>query len=426
MKVKKSYILDYLIIYWMIIYVFIISWLAYIKQGAMIMICLISVRLFLDFKRTARLPAFYFGLLFCFAYPVLNYISLGGSRVLLTSNMRTITTTTMLFVYLSFMCKYRRDFIAKFFKKKKRLFNIYMVLNVPILVLQLSGHTELSGRHPESLTNTFSADLVSGLFGYNGTGLLTMYFCFLMLYNFVQYKCEYIKQKKVFILYNILLLGFVSFVAANSDNKALFVLAPLFLIVYLVVFQVNLYRNILRKVRSLFRYVVKGICICGIFIVVLQPAIGTIDLISDIIEKSQFGLTNANAAYGSAERLGTIVYALNNPSIRWYGSGIAKHGWQESYGLGFAHFGISDFGSFLCLGGILFVLLLICFLLAVYRTVFKDKIARYTFFVLTIIVLIYTQPMTVVSLTCSWIFFVFTTVMGCESIKEKRKMRQAK
>ena len=64
------------------------------------------------------------------------------------------------------------------------------------------------------------------------------------------------------------------------------------------------------------------------------------------------------------------------------------------------------------------ILLLICFLLAVYRTVFKDKIAGYTFFVLTIVVLIYTQPMTVVSLTCSWVFLVFTTVLGCESIKD--------
>lgn len=418
MKVKKSDVLDYLIIYWMILYVFIISWFAYIKQGAMIMICLIFVRLFLDFKRTAHLPAFYLGLLFCFVYPIWNYISLGGNLVFLASNMRTITTTTILLVYLSFMCRYRRDFITKFFKKKKFLFNVYMVLNVPILMLQLNGHTELSGRHPESLTNTFSADLVSGLFGYNGTGLLTMYFCFLMLYNFVQYKCEYIKQKQVFVLYNILLVGFVSFVAANSDNKALFVLAPLFLIVYLIVFKMNFYRNILQKIRSLFRYIIKGFCVFAIFIFGLQPAIGTLDLISDIIEKTQSGLINANAAYGSAERLGIIVYALNNPSIRWYGSGIAKHEWQELYGLGFAHFGISDFGSFLCLGGILFILLLICFLLAVYRTVFKDKIAGYTFFVLTIVVLIYTQPMTVVSLTCSWVFLVFTTVLGCESIKD--------
>lgn len=118
MKVKKSDVLDYLIIYWMIIYVFIISWLAYIKQGAMIMICLISVRLFLDFKRTAHLPAFYLGLLFCFVYPVWNYISLGGNQVFLVSNMRTIATTTILFVYLSFMCKYRRDFITKFLKKR--------------------------------------------------------------------------------------------------------------------------------------------------------------------------------------------------------------------------------------------------------------------------------------------------------------------
>ena len=426
MKIKKSDVLDCIIIYWMIAYVFIISWLAYITQASLIMICLITVRLFLDLKRTLRLPALYFGLFFSLVYPVWSYISVGGSQALLASNMITIITTTTLFVYMSFVCKYKRNFITRFFKKKKYVFNIYMVINIPVLVLQLGGHTELSGKHPESLTNAFSADLVSGLFGYNGTGLLTMYFCFLMLYNFVQYKCKYIKKKRIFVLYNFLLFVFISFVASNSDNKALFVLVPLFLISYLIVFRMNLYKNTLQRMKVLLRYIFKGICVFTLFVVGLQPVIGTLDLIRDIVDKLQEGLTNANVAYGSAERLGTIVFALNNPDIRWKGAGIARHAWQESYGLGFAHFGISDFGSFLCLGGIVFVLSLICFLLAVYRTVFRDKIAGYTFFTLTVIVLIYTQLMTVMSLTCSWIFLVFATVLGCESIKNEQKRRTIK
>ena len=76
------------------------------------------------------------------------------------------------------------------------LFNGYMVLNIPILLLQLAGFTALSGRHPEALNNSFYADLVSGLFGYNGTGLLTMYFCFLFIYNLFLYQNKEIKQRK--------------------------------------------------------------------------------------------------------------------------------------------------------------------------------------------------------------------------------------
>lgn len=402
----------------MIVYVFIISWLAYITQAALIMNCLITVRLFWNLKRTMRLPTFYLGVLFSLIYPVWNYMDVGGDQAILTSNMRIIVTTTSLLIYMSFMCKYRRLFIIDFFKKNKYLFNVYMIINIPILVLQLGGHSELSGRHPESLTNAFSADLVSGLFGYNGTGILTIYFCFLILYNFVQYKCGYIRQKQVFAMYNFVLLGFMSFVATNSDNKTLFILVPLILIAYFIVFRMNSYKNILQKLRSLRRHIIKGICILTLFVIGLQPAFGTIDIIGEIIDKSLVGWENANDAHGSAERFGMIVYALNHSDICWNGAGIARHMWQEAYGLGFAHFGISDFGTFFCLGGVWFILILICFLLAVYRIIFQDKIAGCIFCVLTVVVLIYTQPLTVMSLTCSWIFLVFTSVMGCESVKK--------
>lgn len=414
MKIKKSDVLDYLIMYWMIAHVFIINWLAYITQSARVMICLIVIRLFCGLKRTIHLPALYYGLLFCIIYPGLNYIYLGGDPTILVSNMMDIITATVMLIYMAFICKYKRQFIIAFLKKNKYLFNVYMIINLPILVLQLMGHTELSGRHPESLTNVFSADLVSGLFGYNGTGFLTMYFCFLMLYNFVLRKCKYIRRRQLLAIYNLLLLGSLAFIAANSDNKTLFILLPLFLIVYLIIFKMNSYKNILQKLQSLFRSAFSGILVFTIFIIGLQPALGTIGLIHDILNKLQTGWMSANTAHGSAERLGMIAYALNNSDIRWWGAGIAKHVWKESYTFGFVHFGICDFGSFICLGGILFIVLLSCFLLAVYQSIFQDKIAGYLFLILTIVVLLYTQLLTVMSLTCSWIFLVFTSVMGCE------------
>lgn len=411
MKIKLSDFLDYLIIYWMIAYVFIINWFALITQASLIMIFLVFLRLCQNLKKTLRLSSFYFGLIFSLIYPVFNYINLGGNQNILTENVITIITTTSLFIYVSFICKYKRQFIINFFRKQKYLFNIIMLINIPFLILQLGGNTELSGIHPKTLTNTFSSDLVSGLFGYNGTGFLTMYFCFLIVYNFALYKQGNIKQKKLFIIYNLSLIGFESFVAANSDNKALFVLAPLFLITYIVIFHIDLYKNFLRKAKLLVDYVIKGIFAIVLFFFVSQPFIGTIDQLKEMLASLNYGMSHANLAYGGAERIGTIVYALNNSSIRWTGAGIAKHTWQESYCLGFAHFGINDFGSFLCLGGLLFLILLICFMLSVYRNIFSDCITRYTFFTLTIVVLIYTQLLTALSITCSWTFFVFTVAM---------------
>ena len=111
-----------------------------------------------------------------------------------------------------------------------------------------------------------------------------------------------------------------------------------------------------------------------------QPLLGTIDFIQDIFDKSLSGWNSADAALGSAERLGMIVYAVNRTDILWHGAGIATHLWQEAYGLGFAHFGISDFGTFLCLGGVPFIVLMILFFITVYRRVFKDNAICYTFF----------------------------------------------
>ena len=413
MKIKKSNILDYVILYWMIIYVFIISWLAYLSQGARILIILITVRLFTDLKRTLRLPSLYLGLLFCLAYPLWNYFCYGGNQDYITENINAIAVTTSVFIYMSFMSSYKRQFMMDFLKKNKYIFNIYMAINVPILFLQLSEHTELAGRHQASMTNTFNADLVSGLFGYNGTGLLTMYFCFLLLFNFVLYKKDVIRQKQIFIVYNILLFCIVLYVAANSDNKTLFVLVPLFFIIYLVVFQMSFYRNAIRKISILLRNVLGGVLIFALLAYATQPLLGTMDFIQDIFDKSLSGWNNADAALGSAERLGMIVYALNRSDILWHGAGIASHLWQEAYGLGFAHFGISDFGTFLCLGGVPFIVLMVLFFISVYRRVFKDSAICYTFLVLTLIILIYTQLLTVLSLTCSWLFLVFTTLLGC-------------
>ena len=318
MKIKKSNILDYVILYWMIIYVFIISWLAYLSQGARILIILITVRLFTDLKRTLRLPSLYLGLLFCLAYPLWNYFCYGGNQDYITENINAIAVTTSVFIYMSFMSSYKRQFMMDFLKKNKYIFNIYMAINVPILFLQLSGHTELAGRHQASMTNTFNADLVSGLFGYNGTGLLTMYFCFLLLFNFVLYKKDVIRQKQIFIVYNILLFCIVLYVAANSDNKTLFVLVPLFFIIYLVVFQMSFYRNAIRKISILLRNVLGGVLIFALLAYATQPLLGTMDFIQDIFDKSLSGWNNADAALGSAERLGMIVYALNRSDILWH------------------------------------------------------------------------------------------------------------
>lgn len=420
MRIKKNDLLDYIILYWIIIYVFVICWLAYLKQGAFVLCVLILLRLLLDYKKSIRFVPLHMGIMISVIYPLLSYLYLGGSVEILLDNIGTIFSTSLVLIYISFICKYKRTFIIKFIRRRKLLFNGYMVLNIPILLLQLAGFTALSGRHPEALNNSFYADLVSGLFGYNGTGLLTMYFCFLFIYNLFLYQNKEIKQRKYFMIYTIVITGLIFYIAANSDNKALFILMPMFLIIYLVEMRMNVRKNILKKIRYLLKYALIAILAFTFLIIILQPVLGTGDLIRDTFTKIQNGWELSNNSYGSAERLGMIAYALNNQTIRWKGAGIGQHTWQEAYAFKFAHFGISDFGSFLCIGGITLVSLIILFMISIYKQVMHDKVSISIFLLASIVIMLYTQLFTVLSAMCSWVFFILTIVIGCDIKKIKK------
>lgn len=422
-KIKKVDLLDIIILYWMMIYVFIISWLAYINQGAMILVLLIAIRFMMDFKHVCKLKSIYVGLLFCTIYPLWNFYDKGGTYVVLNSNISTIVTNTLMFIYCLYLCKYKKDFVYDFFIKNKNIFNGYMIINLPVLVLQLMGNTALSGRHPESLSNAYSADLISGLFGYNGTGLLTMYFCFLIVYNYFLLKGKQIKHVKLFILYNFLTIGFMFYVALKSDNKGLFFLIPLCLCVYIIINKLDLSKNFLKKIKKIVSYIfiIASVLIFGV--IISQPFFNSIyffQLALQSIKKNWLLLDNS---YGSMERFGMIAYALSKEEIRWSGYGIGMYMWKTSKAMNFEHFGICDLGTFMCLGGLAFVLLLMLLVWSVYYSMFSDKIVAFILLILTAIILFYTQLFTVTSLMCSWVFWVLIVYIGSDIVNNKQLCR---
>ena len=424
MKIKEKNLLDFIILYWMIIYIFAISWFAYLMQGALVLAVLIIIRLLLDIKRTLRFSPFYFGLMVSFVYPLFSYLAFDGNLITLYNNIIVILPSTLALIYVGFLCKYKRDFIICFLKKQKMIFNGYMLLNVPVLLLQLGGNTFLAGRHPESLNNSYAADLISGLFGYNGTALLAMYFCFLIVYNISLYKNGEIKHTQIFSIYNVLLIIFIMFVAANSDNKAIFIIMPMFLIIYLVEHRMIINMTLLKKIRQLLKYVIYALAVVFTITIIISPVISVDEIFKDTFQKIYSGWLLSNNAHGSAERLGMISYALSNTSIRWFGAGIAKYGWQEPYAFHFSHFGISDLGSFLCLGGGMYIFLIMFFCINLYRQIVHDKISIFILLMGAFAILLYTQFLTVLSAMCSWCFFILT--ISSDRISYKKNLCQRK
>lgn len=417
MKIKKREVLDFLILYWMMIYIFAISWLAYLRQGAFVLCILILIRLVLSAKRTIYFQPLYIGALLCVIYPIVSFKIFSGNLNILYNNMLAVLPTTLVLIYIAFICKFKKKFVINFLKKQKFFFNGYMVINIPVLLLQLKGYYFLAGRHPESITNFYVDDLTSGLFGYNGTGLLTMYFGFLIVYNISLYKNNEIKRKKMFFIYNIILTTFIMYVATRSDNKALFIIVPMLLIIYYIEDRMNKDMSSKKKLLHLLSYVFKVAAIVTIFIFIVVPIMGLGEIFQDIFQKIQTGWLLSNSAHGSAERLGMIAYALNNKSIRWFGAGIAKYDWQEPYAFHFVHFGISDFGAFLCLGGVIYISLVCVFLISIYKQLIKDKTSIIMLLFGSIIILLYTQFLTVLSTMCSWCFFILIISKNQEKYK---------
>ena len=72
--------------------------------------------------------------------------------------------------------------------------------------------------------------------------------------------------------------------------------------------------------------------------------------------------------YGSAERVYAVIHAFTKYHAFGFGYGVGTCYWQAGNAFGFSHFGLADMGSFLCLSGVWFTVLI----LYVYTSCFWD------------------------------------------------------
>lgn len=70
------------------------------------------------------------------------------------------------------------------------------------------------------------------------------------------------------------------------------------------------------------------------------------------------GWEYGSRSHGSNERIGMIQFGLQDSSHVLKGYGVGQHTWTEPYLFGFWHYGQSDFGTFLCLGGVALLIIL--------------------------------------------------------------------
>jgi hypothetical protein len=191
---------------------------------------------------------------------------IGGSHsAVYVNNMYYLGTAVLVLLGMSALYtnpkKLEKMFIGMF-----PICNVYMLVNIPVLLMQLNDHFELSGRHLEQYTNNFKPDLISGLFGYNGTPMLGAFSAFFFIYCLWYYrKCIKKKNKAIFLVYYFVMLAFYLYISIPNDNKGFFLQIGISYVIYYLSIQNN-YTRIKEKLRGAWRGVIIAFLGIAVFI----------------------------------------------------------------------------------------------------------------------------------------------------------------
>ena len=266
------------------------------------------------------------------------------------SNMLMILYPLINVFYLTYYVKKHQEFFYKKMIQMKYLINIYFVINIIVMFIQLQGTYFLVGVVTQE--NTMYEDLISGLLGYSMVAAVCYFSVFVIAYNIVlSYTIKNRLRRKVFIAYTVILIGIMAYISIQNDNVQYF---PFVLLALLIIM---LSRNRLNTVSGLQKVLlIVLICMLAVmFALGLVP--GFYELLNDsVLYKFTGSLEHmydgSSVTHGSMERLALVVYGLTYAGGWALGKGFSYAGVYTPYTFGFVHFGNANIGAFICLGGV--------------------------------------------------------------------------
>lgn len=337
-------------------------------------------------------------LLFYFNF---NCRILDGSYSIISYNLWQILPSLLIFIYSCILISNKMSIIV-YLNKYIYIIFAFFYINIFFIVLQINGYYQFSG-FTNNRNNSLAVDMVSGLFGYNGIPMMTLFLSFFNVYVF-HYIKFYCKNRFNIICIWIPLIVFYIILPLYNDNKGFYLVQLLFAVVYYL----NLNFNYVKK---FFKSNLKKIGYISIFLFLIVclftfvPSLS--NLTSKIIQEIRQGWEYGSSSHGSNERIGMIQYALSDQQYLVAGHGVGNYTWTEPYAFGFWHYGQSDLGTFLCLGGLAFVILLFSSYISSLSVSKCNLMLTLSVLFSLILLSIYTQVFTVSCLMISFVFFLF-------------------
>lgn len=300
--------------------------------------------------------------------------------------------------YIVFLCKNRPHIIDNLLDNCFWIFNVTMIVNIIVLLMQIFVPYSVNAVIADSNEIGFYEDTISGLFRYASTHVVCLFTIFIILYDISYIRRIQKKGVRILIWVLVALMSLISFfIAANSDNKAFFLLLPLLVFVFWFSGKMSVTSRFL-KVASFFLIVPIAIMLLYNF----NNGIRT--LIDDNYLKTFNLIMNARnlgaSANGSNERIAILSFALSRVSTWITGTGFGSSYIYSSGYLGFNHFGQADFGSVLILGGVWYTVLLMAYYMKSFiliigqQSKMNRRILKFSIFVILFCTAVYTQCFT--------------------------------
>lgn len=257
--------------------------------------------------------------------------------------------------------------IRQYLIKRLPLLNIVHVFNLYVLSRQIQG-TGFMIKASWLAQNSYYKDQCSGIFGFNSTHACGLFSIFMLLLNLTYLsECKGRTKRLLFGAYTLLTEAVMIYCAAFSDNMALYVLTPFFVVLYFYLTRKEL--GVFSFIRAHIKAIVISILICAaaLYMLLSMPAV------REFADKVYLRLYrviffNEIGVQGSNERLAILADALSMPFGWKLGYGIGEEPWRGQYILGYHHFGISSIGSTVYLCGIWTFIILTAFV--VYMSVY--------------------------------------------------------
>lgn len=256
--------------------------------------------------------------------------------------------------YITYICKYEQELIDNFIKKGFWIFNITMIANIVVMIIQINSPYSINAVNT-SAEISFYQDLISGLFAYASTHIVSLFTSFIVIYNLsYMHKIQKAAMKFLLSIYLCLIVILSFYISLNNDNKAFFLIFPLSILFYIFM------------IESTNKRVKRGLMCVSLIPIAFFILYSTNTYVQNFFDENIMSTVNiiqsaikiGNQANGSNERIAILGYAFKLPSTWIFGEGFGNTSIYQSGYHGFNHFGQADMGSLLILGGVWYTLLL--------------------------------------------------------------------